>query len=110
MAKKKLTEEERESRWRSVVKGWAGSGLTVSAYCLRKGVSEWSFYHWKKRLAGKRNKRLFVPVKVKPSVPGPSSGAGVEVSLRTGQVLRAGSGYDEVKLARLARLLESGSC
>jgi hypothetical protein len=95
-----------------VVEGCAESGLTVSAYCLREGVSAWSYYHWKKRLAGKflkkAGERLFVPVKVQAASM--ASGGGVEVALRGGRVLRAESGYDEVKLARLAALLEAGSC
>ena len=115
MAKKRqkiLTTAEREARWRSVVEGCAESGLTVSAYCLREGVSAWSYYHWRKRLAGKHRReagnRLFVPVKVQAAAV--VSGGGVEVALRGGRVLRAESGYDEVKLARLAGLLEGQSC
>jgi transposase-like protein len=112
MAKKQQTSAEREARWRSVVEGCAESGLTVSAYCLREGVSAWSYYHWRKRLAGKyrkeAGKRLFVPVKIQSAAV--VSGGGVEVALRGGRVLRAESGYDEVKLARLAALLEAGSC
>jgi len=115
MAKKRqkiLATAEREARWRSVVEGRTGSGLTVSAYCLREGVSAWSYYHWKKRLAGKflkkAGERLFVPVKVQSAAV--VSGGGVELALRDGRVLRAESGYDEVKLARLAGLLESPSC
>jgi len=108
----KLTSAERESRWRSVVEGYAESGLTVSEYCLREGVSAWSYYHWRKRLAGKHRKkageRLFVPVKVQSAAV--VSVGGVELTLRGGQVLRAECGYDEVKLARLAGLLEGQSC
>ena len=110
--RRKLTPAEREARWRSVVEGRAGSGLTVSEYCFRDDVSAWSYYHWRKRLAGKfrkkAGKRLFVPVKIQPASV--VAGCGVEVTLCGGQVLRAESGYDEVKLARLAGLLEAGSC
>ena len=112
MAKRKQSAGEREERWRSVVERCPGSGLTVSAFCEREGISAWSFYHWKKRLARKHRKcagkRLFVPVKVRAAAE--AAGGWVEVTLRGGQVLRAESGYDEVKLASLARLLEAPSC
>lgn len=45
---------EKESFWRGLHESYRGSGLTVRAFCQREGVSEPSFYSWRKEL-GKRD-------------------------------------------------------
>ncbi len=39
-----------EALWRERLGRFAGSGLTVAGFCRREGVSEPSFYQWRKRL------------------------------------------------------------
>ncbi|WP_131282648.1 IS66 family insertion sequence element accessory protein TnpA [Blastopirellula marina] len=41
----------KERRWRELFSGHAKSGLSVRAFCLQRGVSEASFYAWKRELA-----------------------------------------------------------
>ncbi len=41
---------ETESRWREVLERQAGSGLSVRSFCTAEGISEPSFYGWRKRL------------------------------------------------------------
>jgi hypothetical protein len=36
--------------WRQIIDGQANSGLTVAAYCLERGITQGSFYTWKRRL------------------------------------------------------------
>ena len=36
--------------WRQIIGGQANSGLTVAAYCLERGITQGSFYIWKRRL------------------------------------------------------------
>jgi hypothetical protein len=43
-------EEELESTWRQRLARFATSGLKVKAFCRQEAVSEWSFYHWRRRL------------------------------------------------------------
>jgi putative transposase len=43
-----------------VVAGYAGSGLTMPAYCSREGISEASFYRWRRVLGG-RGQHTAVP-------------------------------------------------
>ena len=50
MARAKSVEKRRY--WRAVVRRQEGSGLSVSAFCRSEGVSEASFYAWKRRLKG----------------------------------------------------------
>ena len=40
----------RESYWRGIISGHAGSGLSIVAYCRRVGVSEACFFQWRNRL------------------------------------------------------------
>lgn len=42
--------EEKERFWRQVVGGHAGSGLSVRQYCTDRGVSEPSFFAWRREL------------------------------------------------------------
>jgi hypothetical protein len=80
MARKKNREAER--RWREVLEHQAGSGLSVRSFCAAEGISEPSFYGWRKRLRVRKangtrtvqkkarrkeagdNARLFVPLKL----------------------------------------------
>ena len=39
------------ARWRERLDRWKRSGLTITAFCQREGVSQPSFYSWRKRLA-----------------------------------------------------------
>ena len=36
--------------WRQIIDGQRASGLTVAAYCLERGITQGSFYTWKRRL------------------------------------------------------------
>ena len=48
MARKKNT--ERELHWRKIVDRQAGSGLSIRQFCAKEGISQPSFYAWRKRL------------------------------------------------------------
>jgi len=41
---------ERERFWRQVMKKFAGSGLSVRAFCRAESLSEASFYAWRREL------------------------------------------------------------
>ncbi len=47
MAKKRC--EEKERYWRAVLERQAGSGVSIAKFCRSEGVSEPSFYSWKRR-------------------------------------------------------------
>lgn len=53
---------ERESYWRDVVRRQAASGMSIRQFCAKEGVSQPSFYAWRRRLrdrvgAGKKPRR-----------------------------------------------------
>jgi hypothetical protein len=48
MARKKNT--EKEAHCRKMVDRQAGSGLSIRQFCEKEGISQPSFYAWRKRL------------------------------------------------------------
>ena len=46
-----VRDRKKEAKWRRVVAGQPGSGLSVRAYCFRHGVKEPAFYWWRAELA-----------------------------------------------------------
>ncbi len=69
---------ERAGFWRELIEAQAASGLSIGAYCRRRGVSTASFYAWRRRLAEQATPR-FLPVRVaeviasdEPSAPRPA--------------------------------------
>lgn len=45
--------ERKEREWRAIVERWAGSGMSVRAFCRARGLSEPSFYAWRRTLAAR---------------------------------------------------------
>lgn len=43
----------REGHWRRMVTGQPASGLSIRAWCAQQGVTEASFYAWRRTLAGR---------------------------------------------------------
>jgi len=76
---------ERASRWREILRRQEESGISIRRFCAREGLSEPSFYSWRKRLrVPVKNSRppavasrsqqsddgsLFVPVKLLDNAP-----------------------------------------
>ena len=52
MARKKNT--ERELHWRKIVDRQAGSGLSIRQFCAKEGITQPSFYAWRKRLGERK--------------------------------------------------------
>jgi hypothetical protein len=71
-------EPDLETSWRQRCQRQAVSGLPVTAFCAREGVSTASFHAWKRRLAAAQlttvgRSPLFVPVRVPEPSPDPRS-------------------------------------
>ena len=60
----KPAKEDASARWRKLIEQQRESGLPVSAYCRRRGVSAASFFAWRRRLVGAAGAAEFKPVKV----------------------------------------------
>lgn len=101
---------DKEQFWRGKMRQFRSSGLSVRAFCEEQGLSQPSFYAWRRTLVARDKATLrFVPVQVTPQLqpmaPDMSTGA-VELVLHGGRRLRIGPGFDEPTLTRLLALLE----
>lgn len=129
MGGKRGTRSEVTSGWRERIRRWQRLDCSISEFCRREGVSQASFFHWRKRFGSDATKRrtsasadgvAFVPVQVVPDGGNGSSScsarrsasdphAWLEIS-RGDLVCRVWGEVDEVLLRRLVRVLsEEGS-
>jgi hypothetical protein len=70
--------------WRERIGRWGSSGWSVAEFCRREGVSEPSFFAWRKRLAGRPTKSpRFVEL---PPLAWPAT-AGVQIALPGGAIV-----------------------
>jgi transposase len=101
----------KERFWRAMVRRCRSSGLSVQAFCQRHGLSQPSFYWWRRTLRERDAAAVpFVPVQIVPGAcretAADASTANLELVLRTGRRLRVGVGFDGPTLKRLLMLLE----
>ena len=111
----------REQRWRQTVARWRASGLRVRDFCDREGLSEPSFYQWRRRLAQEieapstpPDRGRFLPVRIVDStsaaaVPAPASTT-IDVILGNGRRLAVHPGFPASTLLQLVQLLEELPC
>ena len=84
----------RRDYWQKVIGEQRGSGQSVSTFCRGRGISDASFYTWRKRLSEDRPVRFAL---VETGADGKVS-AGLELLLATGERLRIESGADAATL------------
>lgn len=104
---------EERTKWRGLVSEQAASGQSVAVFCRDRGIREWKFYEWKKRLRQAEGAPAqFVAVKLRPpepvvqSAPVPSSKA-IEIRLLRGRSIVVGPGFDAIHLRALLSVLEA---
>src|SRR5437868_2754356 len=101
--------EDKERYWRRLVREWERSGLTVRAFCEEQGVSEPSFYAWRRTLQDRTaTAPNFVPVRVTAEPAMDRRPGDVELVLADGRLLRLGPGFDAATLQRLLAVLREG--
>jgi hypothetical protein len=76
--------QERSELWHGRLLAQRESGLTITAWCKQEGVSAWSFYAWRKRLALPKPAASLIAV----PLPGVSPDAALELQTPGGYVLR----------------------
>lgn len=129
MAAKRGSRSEVAARWRERLGRWRRTGDSVTEFCLREGISQQSFFQWRRRLAAEQSQprvkfaargAAFIPVEVVPDDAAnrkrslrdePESGAWLEFS-RGALLCRVPAEVDELTLRRLVRVLseEARSC
>ncbi len=58
---------ERRQFWQMVIETWQESGMSVSKFCKAEGLSEGTFYNWRKKLSGAHSQQN------EPADPSPSA-------------------------------------
>ena len=118
---------EREAFWRGAFERQRASGLTVRAFCRREGVSEPSFYAWRRvvrerdqerQLTAKRPRRAafcsgkpnrpqasFLPVVLREA-PTPDGG-GIVIAWQGGRRMRLPATVPPDRLAELVHAIEA---
>jgi len=113
----------KEDFWRGLLRLWRQSGLSGRQFCAQQGVSEASFYAWRRVIA--RRDRQQASARKWAAVDRPTSGPAfvplalpsstetapaIEVVVRRQRVVRVAPGFDAETLRQLLRLLEEPSC
>ena len=116
MSNAKKSDTDQQQFWQMVIETWQSSGISVSKFCKAEGLSEGSFYNWRKKLAKsdrseaakqkERSSSAFIEVSIPSEKPG-----GLELVLSSGNTLRIGPGTDGKTLAdTLLALCEANLC
>jgi hypothetical protein len=114
MATGRPRDEVRAQRWRERIERWELSGLTVRAFCRKAGLSQGTFFYWRRALAqrsaGPAAKAAalprFVPVTIRPSPHSPD----IEIQLPDGTVIRGTGEATPERLGQVAAALRAAAC
>ncbi len=130
MAQHRERDTGREQFWRRMVRLWRRSRpMTVRDFCAEHGLSEPSFYGWRRTLTqrdrgaqlktackpskcrqrvGQQHTARFVPLQIVPAPVG--STAVLEVVLSSGRIVRVPPGFDAATLRQLLAIVEDRPC
>ena len=102
------TESARE-RWTRIIGEQRASGLTVAAFCARRGIPVSTFSPWKRELGGARHGPPPGPVFVEATVRGVSDGRGGVTIQVGGRRVTVTRGFDRGLLLEVLEALEAGA-
>ena len=107
---------ERRQFWQMVFETWRDSGMSVSKFCKAEGLTEGTFYNWRKKLAkadgprADKQKDLSPSAFIRVAMP-KSNHALLELVLSSGNTLRISSGADNKTLSDVLSVLHrEGLC
>ena len=95
----------RDEYWRGQIAAQENSGLTVKRFCQQQGVSQHSFYSWRKRLRAHSPALRFALVEPVPAHP--TAQPVVELVLGSGERLRIGAGVDAATIRAVLQALRA---
>lgn len=98
------TSGQRFEEWEERIAAQQRSGLSVKQFCAERGLTEPSFYFWRKRLQGRTPLR-FALVETGGTSRKSEAQAPIEVVLRTGERLCIGASVDVVLLRKVLEAL-----
>jgi transposase-like protein len=94
--------QARREYWQELIAQQEQSGLSVHAFCEQRGVTEASFYGWRKQLRGGS---LVGFALVEATGTGPKSAMAMELVLATGERLHISPGADAATLRMVLGVL-----
>jgi transposase len=101
-----ITEEKttvpKAEEWAERIAAQQRSGMSVKRFCKDNGLTEYSFYSWRKRLQKKKPVRFAL---VERGAVLQEPGAAVEVVLASGERLRISAGVDGATLRTILETL-----
>ena len=113
--KQARSNNERRQFWQMAIEKWQDSGMSISKFCRAEGLSEGTFYNWRKKLNGRhsqpdkqtaRSPAAFIEVAMPKS-----NHAVLELLLSSGNTLRISSTADNKTLRNVISVLhQAGLC
>jgi len=94
------------AEWAERIAAQQRSGMSVKQFCKEQGLTEYSFYSWRKRLQKKEPVR-FALVDRGAARQEPSTEVVLELVLVNGERLRIGAGVDPATLRRVLEALRA---
>lgn len=98
--------EVTREQWRKRIAEQERSGTSVRRFCEEQGLTEQSFYVWRKRLQ-KQQPMRFALVETGSARQQAATESGLELVLATGERLRIGAGVDATALRRVLEALRA---
>lgn len=88
--------KQRRSYWSRLIAEQEASGQKARPFCRERGIGEWSFYKWRRRLRRAETVEFALLETTPAAVAVPDSA--LELVLRNGERLRIGNGVDAATL------------
>ena len=98
--------EAKSEYWRERITEQERSGMSVQRFCQEQGLTEQSFYLWRKRLR-KQQPMRFAVVETGPAQQQSVTETGLELVLATGERLRISAGVDPTVLRTVLEVLRA---
>jgi hypothetical protein len=92
------SKDDKPSFWRMAIETWESSGLPVRQFCKLEGLSEPSFYSWRKKLTVQDSKDTSEPSAFIEVAMPQNNRVAVELVLPSGNTLRIPFGVDPATL------------
>ena len=106
---------EKRQFWQMAINTWQDSGMSVSRFCKAEGLTEGTFYNWRKKLTDEQsqtskekdlNSSAFIQLTMPKNDP-----VALELVLSSGNTLRISSTADSTTVINvLSALREAGLC
>jgi len=98
--------KSKADEWAELIAAQQRSGMSVKQFCKEEGLTEYSFYAWRKRLQ-ERGPVRFALVERNARQQERQAEAVLELVLGTGERLRIGAGVDSATLRAVLDILRA---